>query len=111
MDSFTSFADFFVRELRPETRPIAGGDDTVVAPCDGRIEWMVSELAADTAFQVKGQRFTLPEVFADEDLARGFIGGSIVGIYLAPFDYHRFCYPCGGRVKFRRRVGNRCFRQ
>ncbi len=109
MDSFTSFADFFVRELHPDARPIASGADALVSPCDGRIEWMISGLGTDTVFEVKGQSFTLSEVFSDQEVAGSFVGGSILGFYLSPFDYHRFCYPCGGKVVLQRSIGNRYF--
>lgn len=108
-DSFTSFADFFVRELRPETRPIAPREDAVVAPCDGRIQWICSPLKDDASFSVKGEAHTLGQLAGDEELGAAFAGGTLLGIYLAPFDYHRFCYPCDGTVATRHHLGARYY--
>lgn len=108
-ESFMSFAEFFARELKPEARPVDTSDHTLVAPCDGQLQWMVHPLADDTAFNVKGWRYNLPQLLGDQDAATSFAGGALLGIYLAPFDYHRFCYPCDGRVIWQRRLGNRYF--
>jgi phosphatidylserine decarboxylase len=107
--SFASFADFFIRELRPDARPIAAGKDTIVAPCDGRIQWWRPALDAGTSFEVKGITFTLGRLLDNDPLAASFAGGSLLGIYLSPCDYHRFCYPADGELITRSRLGNRYF--
>jgi phosphatidylserine decarboxylase len=109
VSSFASFADFFVRELRPDARPIAAGKDAIVAPCDGRIQWWHPALDSGTSFEVKGITFTLGRLMEDDPLAASFVGGSMLGIYLSPCDYHRFCYPADGELMTRSRVGNRYF--
>ena len=74
IDEFRSFAEFFVRELHPETRPISPGARELVSPCDGRIEWIKEPLGPDTGFVVKGQHFTLSSVLAEPNLAEKFAG-------------------------------------
>lgn len=107
--SFRSFADFFIRELRPESRPIASVSDVVVAPSDGRIQWVFPALREDAAFEVKGTSYTLGQLVGDVDLAKSFAGGTLLGIYLSPFDYHRFCYPGEGQLISQRRLGRRYY--
>jgi len=36
VDSFASFNDFFIRKLKPESRPIAAGRDVAILPADAR---------------------------------------------------------------------------
>ena len=109
VSSFISFADFFIRELRPETRPIAAEKDVIVAPCDGRIQWLIPSLAATAAFEIKGETYTLGRLAGDDELAASLAGGTMLGIYLSPFDYHRFCYPADGELTTRHRLGNRYY--
>lgn len=109
VSSFTSFADFFIRELRPETRPIAAEKDAIVAPCDGRIQWFIPALDAGASFEVKGAAYTLRRLTGDDELAASLAGGTLLGIYLSPFDYHRFCYPADGELLTRQRLGSRYY--
>ena len=109
VDSFGSFAEFFNRELRPETRPIDEGPSSVISPCDGVLQWAIPSVAEDTRFEVKGYSFTLIRLMDSTAEARKFIGGELLGFYLAPFDYHRYCYPFDGELISRRRIGDRYF--
>jgi len=93
-ESFPHFNAFFYRKLKPEARPIAPRPE-VVFPADGR------HLGFDRASEisgvfVKGQRFDLGKLLADDDLASHFADGSLVLSRLCPVDYHRFHFPCAG---------------
>ena len=45
---------------------------------------------------MKGQRFDLPKLLGDENLAEKFAAGAAVFSRLCPVDYHRFHFPVAG---------------
>ena len=93
LEQYDSLDAFFVRRLRPETRPIDTTPNALVAPCDGR--FLVFEEVPD-GFTVKQSRVTLLELLVDDELARTYQGGSALVARLAPADYHRFHFPEAG---------------
>jgi len=92
ISEFTSFNDFFYRELKPGVRPIGEG---LVSPGDGRLI-AFENVAALGNFFVKGKEFTLPEFLEDEQLANKYENASLLVLRLAPNDYHRFHFPYDG---------------
>ncbi len=92
VDQFVSFNDFFIRRLRPETRPIS--ESEAVLPADARYT-IIPEISK-AEFLVKGRAFNLKEFLGSEALAQKFEGGSMVIARLCPLDYHRFHFPCDG---------------
>jgi len=98
LDSFGSLQEFFVRALRDGARPIAPGEDALVAPCDGA--WGESgKVAGGTLLQLKGRPYALADLLASGEDAARFEGGAFATFYLAPRDYHRFHMPCPARVE------------
>ncbi|MDE0884552.1 MAG: archaetidylserine decarboxylase [Myxococcota bacterium] len=92
-----SLQAFFTRALADGVRPLAPGEDTLVAPCDGA--WgQAGRIEDGTLLQVKGREYRLAELIRDEALARSMEGGQYATFYLAPRDYHRFHAPCAGFV-------------
>lgn len=94
-ETFRTFNEFFSRRLHPEARPIAGGDETVIFPADGR-HLLVPDLAVASPIYAKGRRFDLASFLGDAELAERFAGGSAVLSRLCPTDYHRFHFPLAG---------------
>ncbi len=91
---FSSFNDFFTRELMPGARPVDMDPAALVSPCDGRLA--VWPIAPGGAFSVKGTDYTLPRLLMDEDLAARFDGGLLWLFRLCPDDYHRYIWPVDG---------------
>ena len=96
-EEFCSFNDFFVRTLRPASRPIDPDPNAVVFPADGRHLGFQNVTGASSIF-AKGQRFDLASLLADSDEATRFEGGSLVLSRLCPVDYHRFHFPVAGQA-------------
>jgi phosphatidylserine decarboxylase len=94
-DSFGSFNEFFYRKLKPAARPVDEDPDTVVFPADGRHLGFPKASAIGGVF-VKGQRFDLPTLLGDAELAARYADGSLVLSRLCPVDYHRFHFPAAG---------------
>lgn len=97
VEEFTSFNDFFYRELKAGARKIDYSEDVLISPADGKI--LVYENIKDKdKFFVKGDKFSLEEFFRDKDLAKKYEDGVFVIIRLAPVDYHRFHFPADGNI-------------
>lgn len=94
-EEFTSFNDFFYRELKEGSRTPQGDENTVVSPADGKI-LIYENISADESYLVKGMEFTLEEYLGDTTLAEEFTGGTMLLIRLCPADYHRFHFPVSG---------------
>lgn len=93
VEAFTSFNDFFIRKLKPSSRPIEQGDHVAVFPADGRHLFYPSIREAD-GFFIKGKKFDLKRLLQDECLFDLYKKGSLVISRLCPTDYHRFHFPC-----------------
>lgn len=97
MDEFTSFNDFFSRELKSEARPIADDRDAVVFPADGRHLGFQDLSRVEHVF-VKGQSFDLDALLGNAHLANRYRNGSAVLSRLCPTDYHRFHFSVEGNA-------------
>ena len=93
-ESFSSFNDFFIRELKPEARPICP-EPYLALPADGRHRgWQ--DASAIHGVYVKGQSFDLPALLGSPKLAERFAHGALLLSRLCPVDYHRFHFPAAG---------------
>lgn len=101
--AFKTFNEFFYRALKPEARPVAGGERVAVFPADGR-HLVFPDVEAADGFYIKGQKLALPELLGDAALAEKFAGGAMVISRLCPVDYHRFHFPVAGTPGEARRI-------
>lgn len=93
-ESFSSFNDFFIRELKPEARPVCP-EPYLALPADGRHRaWQ--DASAIHGVYVKGQKFDLPALLSNAKLAERFVHGPLLLSRLCPVDYHRFHFPASG---------------
>lgn len=97
IDQFTSFNDFFYRELKDGARSIDFDENVLTSPADGKI-LVFENLEKEKEFFIKGDKFTLEEFFEDSKLAKKYEGGVFLIVRLAPIDYHRFHFPCDGKI-------------
>ncbi|MHC5225918.1 archaetidylserine decarboxylase [Ignatzschineria sp. LJL83] len=95
-EDFSSFNDFFTRELKPEARPLS--DAPIISPADGKIA-ACGQLSDTEFIHAKGHHFTLEALIADPELAKDFKDGQFATIYLSPRDYHRIHMPVSGRLE------------
>ena len=100
---FSTFNDFFIRQLKPEARPINRHPDVLVSPADGKVMGFTEIDKLDTFF-AKGQGFSLKEFLQDQSLSSRYAGGTLLIIRLAPADYHRFHFPADGRISKSKRI-------
>ena len=96
---FTSFNDFFTRELKPGARPLADASQYVPSPADGAVS-QIGRIEEGRIFQAKGRHFTAAQLLGgDKQAAARFDGGQFATIYLSPRDYHRVHMPAAGTLK------------
>ena len=88
-DGFSSFNDFFTRDLKPGARSIDEADDNsvLVSPADGIINMIANDLQLDTEIPTKGRMtMSLNALLDDSEYAKKFIGGSAMAVFLMPDD-------------------------
>jgi phosphatidylserine decarboxylase len=86
---FTSFNDFFIRELTSEARPINKDKDILISPGDGRIT-AYENIDLDNIIQIKNLTYSLRELIDDDTIADKYKNGVCIILRLCPTDYHRF---------------------
>lgn len=91
-ETFTSFNEFFIRQLKPEARPIATGKHVAVMPADARYRFYPN-ISESEGFLVKGEKFDLPAFLEDTALADRYKQGTMILVRLCPSDYHRYHFP------------------
>ena len=92
--SFSSFNDFFTRELVPEARPVCQEKDAWISPCDARMSvWPVT---LEGRFRIKQTEYTVESLLRNEKLARRYLDGTLWLYRLCVDDYHRYIYPESG---------------
>ncbi|MGB0428650.1 MAG: archaetidylserine decarboxylase, partial [Flavobacteriales bacterium] len=91
---FSTFNEFFYRQIKPEARPIGEG---IVSPADGKL-LVFNKLEDSQAFFIKGDLFDVRSFLNNEDLAKTYQHGAMAIIRLAPTDYHRYHFPASGFV-------------
>jgi len=96
---FTTFNQFFLRELSPGARPLdgPGNPSVLVSPADGGIRRICAE-SIDTDFQVKRDVINIRQALNNSQYSERFIGGDVVDILLWFTDYHHFNAPVSGEI-------------
>lgn len=95
IEDFSSFNQFFTREIDLSTRPINPDPHVCVAPTDGRV-LTYPGVEIDHTFHIKGASFNLRRFLRDDALAAQYAGGAMVISRLAFSDYHHFHFPDSG---------------
>ncbi len=92
---FTSFNDFFYRELKENARPFDDSKKTIVSPAEGRV-MVYSNCDNNSELKVKGAKCNIKELFNTEMIPLEC--DNIAVIRLCPSDYHRFHFPYDGII-------------
>jgi phosphatidylserine decarboxylase len=91
-NDYTSFNDFFIRKLKPNTRQIDQGLTSIISPADSKV-LVIPDISVDTPFLIKQQPFNLAQFLKDPALAAQYTHGTMMIFRLAPYDYHHFHFP------------------
>lgn len=96
---YVNFNDFFTRELKPDARPIIADSHSLISPADGAIS-QFGHINDGQIIQAKGQDYQVQTLLGgNSELAKPFINGEFMCIYLSPKDYHRLHMPIDGTLK------------
>ena len=97
---FSSWNDFFTREVKDGARPIAGKNDNkvVVAACDSTVYKIGRNAQAQSEFWIKAQPYSLADMLNNEYVEQ-FVGGDVWQAFLSPFNYHRWHSPVTGTIR------------
>lgn len=95
IEDFKCFNDFFIRKLKPESRPFAIDKNTFISPGDGRL-LAYENIDLNNLIQVKGITYSLIELIQDNLTASKFNDGICLILRLCPTDYHRFHFVDNG---------------
>ncbi|XP_014518541.2 phosphatidylserine decarboxylase proenzyme 2 [Vigna radiata var. radiata] len=100
LEQFKTFNEFFIRELKPGSRPIASAerDDIAVCAADCRLSAFKS-VDDSKRFWIKGRKFSVQGLLGKDMCSSAFVDGTMVVFRLAPQDYHRFHFPVSGTVE------------
>ena len=99
--TYKNFSQFFSRERKnvifPTEKHVLG------APCEGFVS-VFANIQHNQVVAAKGAEFSLAELFADEQLAKEYEGGTMVSIRLTPAHYHRMHFFDDGVVSNTRMI-------
>ena len=83
-EHYKTFNEFFTRQLKPEVRQIAEGDDVLIQAVDGAVS-QFGDIHQDSIFQAKGHNYSLTTLLGGKpELAKPFKNGKFATIYLSP---------------------------
>lgn len=95
---YKNFNDFFIRQLRPECRPINKDTESIISPVDGNVS-EIGIIKRDRLLQAKNHFYSVDALVGDDHaLAETFYDGLFLTAYLAPKDYHRIHMPLSGKL-------------
>lgn len=97
VDEFSTLHDFFIREVKKESRPIHEDTSSVISPVDATIETF-GDITAESSFQVKNKWYTLTNMLGSSKIANQYKNGKYIILYLSPAEYHRIHAPVDGQV-------------
>jgi hypothetical protein len=105
---WTSYNDFFHREIRKEARPIAAPGDpkVIVSANDGNLVTIARGVQRTDTFWLKGEPFSLADMLDRSEYVDRFVGGYVFQSFLSGANYHRWHAPIDGVVRDARIVSS-----
>ncbi|KAI1390542.1 Phophatidylserine decarboxylase-domain-containing protein [Hypoxylon trugodes] len=97
---YTSWDDFFTRQLRDNARPLASpDDDNVVAnACESKVYNIARHAKLRDRFWIKSQPYSVLDMLGQDPLAAQFDGATVYQAFLSALSYHRWHSPVSGRI-------------
>jgi len=97
---YKSWDDFFTRKFLPAARPLeyAKEPDSIANPCESAPVRIARNVKITDQFWLKQQPYSLYTMFAGDDLAKQFAGGTVYQAFLSALSYHRWNSPVSGKV-------------
>ena len=99
---YKSFDKFFIRNIKPDKRPLHSDNNLFLSPCDSRLS--VYRIDSDTNINVKNSNYTIGELLKDNDLAKEYSGGYCLVFRLCVDDYHHYHFNDDGIVLSHKKI-------
>ncbi len=98
---FKSWDDFFTRRFLPGARPVHALSDgsVIVNACESKAVLLRRDAKLRDSFWLKGQPYSLADMFGNEADAVSYEGGTVYQAYLSSTSYHRWHAPVTGTVR------------
>jgi phosphatidylserine decarboxylase len=93
---YKNFDKFFVRNIKPDKRPIPGDKHLFISPCDSKLS--VYKIDSNTNINVKNSSYTISELLKDNELAEKYKDGYCLVFRLCVDDYHHYHFIDDGEV-------------
>ncbi|BDD02957.1 phosphatidylserine decarboxylase [Aureibacter tunicatorum] len=100
-EGYTTFNEFFTRNVKPEARPIfqPENDNILSAPADGLVNVINQNLNTESRIHTKYNEYlNVDQLLAGSEHASKFIGGTATASVLLPNDYHHYHSPAAGTI-------------
>ncbi|KAI2777962.1 Phophatidylserine decarboxylase-domain-containing protein [Daldinia loculata] len=97
---YTSWDDFFTRQLREDARPVASpdNDDVVANACESKVYNVAEHAKLRDRFWIKSQPYSVLDMLGHDPLAAQFDGATVYQAFLSALSYHRWHAPVSGRI-------------
>lgn len=98
---YTSWDDFFTRELQDGYRPVAAPDnDSIIAnACESKTFNLQRNCSMRDKFWNKSQPYSIRDMLGHDQLAEQFDGATVYQAFLSALSYHRWHSPVSGTIK------------
>lgn len=87
---YTSFNDFFTREILKGKRPISKKPNDLVSVADSKL--LVYDIDSNTEIRIKGKTYTVKDLLRDKKLSLEYKNGKCLVFRLTVDDYHRYSF-------------------
>ena len=94
--TYTSFSDFFTRQIKPGARPVDTDPKAFISPADSKL--LVYTIGDDLMMDIKGSKYTVSELVDNRVDVSSFDGGYVLVFRLSMDDYHRYGFVDSGRM-------------
>jgi phosphatidylserine decarboxylase len=101
---YTSWDDFFTREIQSTARPIDAADNKslIHSACESTVYRIARNVKAHDQFWLKAQSYSIYDMLSiegDRTYVDQFTGGTVYQAFLSPQDYHRWRSPIDGVIE------------
>ena len=93
---YTSFNDFFSRDVKKECRFFPENEHDLFSPCDSKLT--VYQIDENSVYKIKNSIYDIESLLQNKQLADEYINGVCLIFRLTADDYHRYCYIDNGEL-------------
>jgi phosphatidylserine decarboxylase len=98
---YTSFNDFFSREIKEGKRNFSKDNKEFCSPSDSKL---LVYTIKDQEFTIKNKKYTLERILRDDNLAKEYKNGYFLVFRLSVDDYHRYSYIDNGTLLSKKEI-------